>query len=493
MGYILTLASAVFYYRSFSPGINGYLTLFSLIPFFFSLLKSQKLQTTILIGSVWGITLSSLFSIPLFHALLTEYQFSIFFSSVLIIFSVVIPYGIIYGFFGFALKYFFEKSGIYFSVFSASLWIIIDYIMSITPVFMPWGFAGYSQVLNPFIQISDISGIYGVSFLIILINALFTGIFISYKKNIRFSLVAIFILIISCTTYGNLRIININKKIQVTTDKTISAAVIQGNFSSKEKWNSKNSSAIINTYINLTKQVIGEANIILWPETVLNSNDVNNLDIISGIASLLKENQIFITGATRNDDKNNTFNSIFTSDKFGLKYIYDKKILFPFTESTFAGLSSGNYIDSPSVFNIGKTKTVLKSDIANIGFTICFESIYPEYVRKIKNNGADILINVANDSWFGNTYEPEMHLYSNISRAIENRIYVVRASNSGISAIISPTGQIMDSIDLNTRDKAIATIQIVKIDSFYSQYGDWIIVLAMLILILFLAMQLKRK
>jgi len=231
----------------------------------------------------------------------------------------------------------------------------------------------------------------------------------------------------------------------------------------------------------------------VWPETVLNSSDTNNMEIITGISSLLKPDQIFITGATRSDSKNNVYNSIFTADKNGLNYIYDKRILFPFTETSLSGFSSGKFMDSPSIFSRGKNKPVSNYNLTTLGFTICFESIYPDYIRKIKNLGAVILINVANDSWFGNTYEPYMHLYSSIARSIENRLYVIRSSNSGISAIISPTGEMISSIGLNTRDKTLATVNSIAIPSFYSKTGDLIIIVSFLIIIISLACQLKKQ
>ncbi|HNX23875.1 MAG TPA: apolipoprotein N-acyltransferase [Spirochaetota bacterium] len=493
MGYALTFISAILYYISFPPYTQGYLAFFSLTPLFFALSTAESVKKTIITGSIWGTTLAVLFSIPLYNALITEYEFSIIFSTVLIIFSVYIPYGIIYGIYGISFKYLFQKTGIFTPLLAASLWLIIDYLMSIMPLFMPWGYAGYTQVFTTLIQISDLSGIYGVTFLVVLVNSLFTGIFIFKKRYYKQSLLIIAFIIISTASYGFLRVQSINKIMQTAAENNITAAIIQGNFGSKEKWDSKNTAAIINTYISMTKSVIEEADIIVWPETVLNSSDKNNLEVIAGMSSLLKTNKMFIAGATRNDSKNRIFNSIFVSDDYGLKYIYDKKILFPFTESSFAGLSSGKFMDSPSIFFKGKGRPVYNYGPANIGFSICFEAIFPDYIRRIKNQGAVILINVANDSWFGNTYEPYMHFHNNIARAIENRFYVIRSSDNGISAIISPTGKIVNSIELNKRDKIAAPISIIAIPTLYSKFGDWIIIVSLLIIIISLIFQLKNK
>ncbi len=489
MGYTLTLLSAVIYFYSFPPHTNGYSAFLSLTPFYFALSKTVSIKKAAILGSIWGITLSVFLSTPLFNALITEYELSTLFSTALIIISVYLPYGIIYGLYGISFKFLSERSGIYFPLAAASLWTLIDYMMSVLPFFIPWGFAGYTQVFNKFIQLSDISGIYGVTFLVVLINGLFTGIVLFKKKYIQYS-ISIIIIILSVVIYSNVRIHQINEIINTADNTKIKAAVIQGNFRSNDKWDKKNTAVIINTYVNMTKKIMSDADIIVWPETVLNSSDKYNLEVLTGISSLLKTNQIFVSGAIRNDGKN-IYNSILTAGSTGLNYIYDKKILFPFTETSFSGLSTGQFIDAPAVFERGKSKPAYKTELTTFGFTICLESIYPDYVRKIKNLGTGILINVANDSWFGNTYEPHMQLYSIIARAIENRFYIIRSSNSGISAVISPSGEILNSIQLNSRDTIISSISIVNISSIYSKYGDWIILLSLIILIFFLVYHLK--
>ncbi len=492
MGLFLTLLSSIFYYLSFPPYTSGYAAFLSLTPFLFALSKTQSFKSAAYLGALWGFVLSIMLSIPLYNALVTEYELSIFYSTLLIIISVYIPYGIIYGIFGLSFKYFFIKTGVFIPILTASLWLLIDYIMSITPFFMPWNFAGYSQTFNIFIQICDISGIYGVTFLVVIINSIIVSIFYFEKKYKKVLIFTMLLLLSSSIIYGHIRKNSINQLLANSYNKKISASVIQGNFNSREKWDSRNTSAIINTYISMTKQIISGTNIIVWPETVLNSNDKENLKITTGISSFLKTDQLLIAGATRNDTEKQVFNSIFTTNNSGLIHIYDKKILFPFTETSFAGMSSGNFMDSPSVFTHGKTKSVYKADIADIGYTICFESIYPDYVRRIKKSGASVLINVANDSWFGNTNEPYMHLYSSIIRGIENRIYVIRSSNNGISAIISPTGDILSSIELNSRDTITSAISPIKIQSVYSETGDWIIALAILVIIIFLVYTKKE-
>ncbi len=491
MGYILTLFSAIIYFYSFPPYTAGYAAFLSLTPFFYALTKTDSIIKAALTGLIWGTALSVLLSIPLYNALITEYDFTTFFSTLLIIITVYLPYAIVYSLFGISFKFFYEKAGIYFPVFAASIWILIDYSMSILPIFIPWGFAGYTQTFNRFIQIIDITGIYGVSFLVVLINSLVIDIILHNKYYVKLSILIILI-ISSSTIYGYLRIENINKSINSSNNK-LTAAVIQGNFSSDEKWDKNNTSAVINTYINLTKKIIGKADIIVWPETVLNSSDAYNLDVLTGISSLLNPDQIFISGAIRNDGRNNTYNSIFTAGRNGLYNIYDKKILFPYTETSLAGFSSGKFLDSPSIFLNGKSKPAYKSNLAAFGFTICFEAIYPDYVRRIKNLGAEVLVNVANDSWFGNTYEPQMHLHSIIARAIENRIYVIRSSNTGISAVISPAGELLSTIKLNIRDTTTASISIINIPSIYSKSGDWIIVFSLLLIIFALVYLLLLK
>ena len=107
-----------------------------------------------------------------------------------------------------------------------------------------------------------------------------------------------------------------------------------------------------------------------------------------------------------------------------------------------------------------------------LGVLICYEGIFPEAARDYKRRNADLLVNITNDAWFGRTSAPYQHLSMTVFRAIENRLYLVRAANTGISAIIDPTGEILSRTGIFERTTLKGEVKIIDEKTFYAAYGD---------------------
>ena len=416
-------------------------------------------------------------STPLFYAGIVHYGSSFLYVLLIILYLVILPLAFIYSLYGTALHLLKTRFTFLNLLLPPSLWVIADYLREMTDFFIPWGFIGYSQVYTPFIQIADITGIYGVSFIIVYTNYVLAQYIVSRQKKI-INLVPLTILITAVFVYG---IIKEKKITGLPETETINITGVQGNTGSLDRWDSSLSFMTYRNYIELTTENHNSNGIVIWPETVLNSSDRVNFEIMKSVNSLIGDESLFITGGTRKDADGNTFNSIFISSRGILKHIYDKKILFPYSERRFAGLSHGSIMGSPDTFAEGDSSPLFRHGNFTIGLSVCFESLYPSYIRNAAAGGADILINVANDSWFGNTYEPHMHLYSNIVRAVENRRFIARVTNSGVSAIITPSGRLADSLDLNKEGVISGTSGKTGLISFYTIFGDLIIIFAALI------------
>jgi len=418
-----------------------------------------------------------MYSTPLFYAGTVHYGSSFTYVLLITLSLIIFPLAFIYSLYGTAIHLLKNRFNFFNFMLPPSLWIIADYLKEITDYFIPWGFIGYSQVFTPFIQIADITGIYGVSFIIVYANYALAQFIVSRQKKIL-SLVPLTILITAVFTYG---IIKEKIIINLSAAESINITGVQGNTGSLERWDSSLSFMTYRKYIEITEANHTSPGLVIWPETVLNSSDRVNFDIMRSVNSLIGDESLFITGGTRKDGDGNTFNSIFISSRGILKHIYDKKILFPYSERRVAGLSHGGIMGSPDTFAEGDSSPLFRYGNFTIGLSVCFESLYPSYIRNSAAKGADILINVANDSWFGDTYEPHMHLYSSIVRAVENRRYIARVTNSGVSAIITPSGILADSLDLNISGVISGTLGKTEFRSFYTIFGDLIIIFAVLI------------
>jgi apolipoprotein N-acyltransferase len=120
---------------------------------------------------------------------------------------------------------------------------------------------------------------------------------------------------------------------------------------------------------------------------------------------------------------------------------------------------------------------------ARVGFLICYEGIFPEIGRAYGRNGASLLVNVTNDAWFGTTSAPFQHLSMTVFRAVENRLYVARAANTGVSAVIDATGRITARTGLFERTTLTAPLKIHRIGTVYTATGDGFVFLCLIALL----------
>lgn len=506
MYYFSSLVSALLFIHSFPFKVSGYMALISLVPLFISLSIYQPKTKIAASGALFGFFLSLYLSIPLYQSLTLTEGKSLVLPALLIFLTLIAPNMVFYSLFGLFFRWnskTYSKSSV---LIPGSLWILIDYLKETLPFPLPWGFAGYTQVFTPFIQVADIAGVHGVTFIIITINALIAQIIldsikltrneftdpgkedhirsgmISSNTNTMYNSMTLIIVIASALLYGIPRKENVKQT--MSNGHVLSYLMIQGNSESIDRWNESTSMSRYQTYARLTEKEIKNADLVIWPETVLNSSDKINFEIMTGVSALLNDGSYFITGAIRRDNNGNTFNSIFVFNKRSLQFIYDKRILFPYSERPFFGKTAGRFFNSPEKFHEGKSPGVYKIVETTAGFSICFEAIYPSKIRKDKNSGAAVQINVANDSWFGDSSVPYLQEYSVITRAVENRTAFLRCANSGISLAVSPAGDVISEIPLNTQNISLGFIPVSPITTIYSKTGNIIIIIAVMLILL---------
>lgn len=382
-------------------------------------------------------------------------------------------------------------------------WITYEYLYMITDLSFPWltlG-SGLSQ-FNLFIQAADIVGTVGISLIIIYIN-----IFIAkaiqaktlFPKSFRINIAlaaGIFILII---TYGIIRLATFK-----ISDKKVKVGLIQPNLDPWGKWSSTNLNELTAEYLELSKQSVDNgAKVIFWPETALpvylTEGDYNY--VLDTIYSFLDKNKVsLITGMPdliyyKPGDKMPedvkysktgiyyaTYNAVLLFSPFirGIEW-YGKSKLVPFGERVpfvdqlpflrnFIKWSVGI-----SDWNVGTDTTIFKvpligMDTLKVNSLVCYESIYPYYIERFINKGADLIAVVTNDSWYGNSSGPYQHKEMAVLRAIENRKSVVRAANGGISCIIDPLGRTIVESKMFTKTQITGDVTIQENETLFSKY-----------------------
>lgn len=357
-----------------------------------------------------------------------------------------------------------------------SLWVVLEYLRSHLFTGFPWALLGYSQYLNlPLIQISDITGVWGVSFLVMLGNISFYYLLRGRARQIIFP-VLLFIVVL---VYGLLRATQIEG---AKAEGRIRISVIQGNIAQELKWDPANNDPILNRYLSLTREAArGKPDLIIWPEAslpvVLEEAPGYYEKVRAFVAGM---NIPLLFGAVTLRDGLYYNSALLVSGGDGPCWRYDKLHLVPFGEyiplrKAFAFLETIVPIGDIAA---GREYTVFPSP-AGFSVLVCFEDLFPGLSRRFIRGGARFLVNITNDAWFKKTSSPYQHLSASVFRAVENRVYLVRAANTGISGFISPSGRVISAVgDKKGRDIFITGYETAEIlvyqnkPGFYTRYGD---------------------
>ncbi len=521
MDAVLILFSSVLFILSLSLRSVSFFSFFCLIPFFFVIEKTGSWKRLFMLSFQWGVCMAVGVSYWLYYAIHVHYGKSIPFTLLFMGFLAACPIGILYGIFSMAYRFMYCRGLVFYAAVAPSLWIVVEYLREALPVFLPWGLLGYSITgYTILIQIADLAGVYGVSFFIVLTNSLLFYTVKTFFENgmgktpverlkdhigreiyrLDKKLIAAEILAaiwISVLIYGNYALTYWHRQEQLSAqcNKAYSVTIVQGNFSQKERWRDDSFEERLQTHILLSgkRTPADHPGIILWPETVLNSPRRLNKELFYSMMAILNTKDTLITGGLRKGGESQIFNtSWFIAAPDTIRW-YDKNILLPYAETNpmNTGLL-GRFSDAPPKFAIGSTPPVVDTGSEKFGISICFESIYSGYVMNSARGGARILVNLSNDTWFGDTTEPCQHLQAAILRAVENRRYLLRAANSGISAVISPAGRVIAGTRLFERRVLESSIVPVGKSTFYQWSGYLIVYFALAALIMRLVLKVFK-
>lgn len=370
-------------------------------------------------------------------------------------------------------------------LFGGFLWVSLELFRAHLFSGFPWVILAYSQWENiSLIQISEFTGCYGVSFLIVMVNVALKEILGTkwqgeiLKRKIRIFIIVLGSLIV-CYGYGCFVV----KKAEDPWPK-IQMAVLQGNIPQTIKWNEAYKKRIITIYDRLVKKIETlNLQVIVWPETALPGYIKYEKDLNYSIKELIRRSNCYhiIGGPDIEYEKGplvreRYYNSAFLFSPEGkILNKYDKVHLVPFGEmvpirSLFSKII--RVLNEMGDFDQGKEIKILGTSYANFGVIICFEVIFPHLVRTFVKNGAEVMVNITNDAWFGKTSAPYQHFSNCIFRAVENRVNIVRAANTGISGFIDVYGRIKKSTPLFIEGYVGDKVSLSKKKSFYTKYGD---------------------
>ncbi len=378
---------------------------------------------------------------------------------------------------------------------AGALWAIFEWTQTLTWAGVPWGRLAIGQtdwLIGA--QSASLFGSCFVTFLIVTVNFFVAYAILKADKRRLTAILAVSIFLAN-TLLGTAIYFGYSDK-----GESIKISAVQGNISSQEKWTYEIRQKTLDVYEEYTKEAAEEgADIVVWPETALPYNFEDNVAMERYVSRLAKKNGVTILcGAFTYGDDEIEFNSIVAFLPDGSRYetVYSKRHLVPFGE--FVPLREVFEILIPPLTELsmissdlgeGESAQVFELEETNIGSLICFDSIYDELARDSVRSGAKILAISTNDSWFLDSAALDMHNAQAKLRAIENRRYVVRSANTGISSIISPIGEEIDSIDRLVGGQITAEVYSLESHTLFTNIGNLFVYLAIAAIVIWLAIE----
>lgn len=486
----LAILSGLMLTASFPPGKLSWMAWFALVPLFGSL-KNESPSRAFRLGFIAGIahylTLIYWIVVVLNHYGGLPFLVSLF---VLIIFCFYLSlYPALFSYLICRIK------GDNFPVFTvAGIWVCIEYLRAKLLTGFPWSLLGYSQYEHvDLIQTADLAGVYGISFLILLSNALIWVLLfdrrfirkIFFKREVPI----IFMMAFFVLAYGHYRL----SYRESEGRNPLKVAIIQGNIDQSLKWDPAYQLKTVNIYEKLTRKTLPfKPDLVVWPETALPFFFQDNREFsprVAKITASMGAGLIFGSPAYKKEKGAvRYFNRAYALSNDGrLSGFYDKVHLVPFGE--YVPLKRflpfvHRLVPAAGDFTPGEKIAPLRLPGLAAGILICFEAIFPELSREQTKKGAEILVNLTNDAWFGPTSAPYQHLSMAVFRSVENRRPMVRAANTGISALISPRGEFISKGELFSEEVLMGELE--RPDSsltFYTLYGD-LFILALVLMVL---------
>ena len=357
-----------------------------------------------------------------------------------------------------------------------------EWIRSFDALAFPWMILGNSQTYYPWlIQFADITSAFGVSCWVAMVNV---SIFVLIKKRTAVRWVFLVVLFLVPLSYS-WKVMNTPAE----SNKRIKVALIQGNVTPEEKWGAGNQIWNMNLYHNMSVEVMEyKPDFIVWPETATPVYLCETPSYRRMVQSLVDSIGVpLLTGTPSIDfESDEKWNSagFFQPGEIEVER-YDKIHLVPFGEA----IPLDDIFPSLRKFHLGQanwdkgSKPVVfnSPQLPPFNVVICFESIFPDLIRKFIVRGSQFIVVITNDVWFGPYSSPVQHAMISVLRAIEFHLPVVRCANTGISMIIDPYGRVVNKTKTFERDILIGDIIPGTKKTVYAKFGNFFSMLCLLI------------
>lgn len=464
----------------------------ALVPLLIALFRETAWQRALLLGWIFGL---SFFSGCCYWILAVLQGYGdMHWSGALLLFALLIVYLSLFpGLFACAFSRLSLRFPGFCFLLAPGLWVSTEYLRGHLLTGFPWCLTGYALIDDTSLaQVAAFTGVYGVSFLVVWINGLIAGLF--FRSGAAVGCLPIALAILSGLAWWGV------ETPEAGGAGKAHARLVQPHIPLDQPWDRPSQARLLDELIelSLSPPATGSAaaleaaplpdephrvRLVIWPETpapFYYHEDSSFRNRMNGLAELSGSWLLFgFVDWPAGDAGSNAgpYNSAGTVSPAGkLIAQYDKMHLVPFGEYVpWSWLFFFVEKISTGVGDYRPGSRVVVSRLESgekVGLFICYEAVTPDLVRRFVAEGAEVLVNITNDAWFGDSAAPHQHLLMARMRAVENRRYLLRAANSGISAVIDPFGRVLSSTGLHRRTVLDSDFRFRQAPTFYSRYGD---------------------
>ena len=365
------------------------------------------------------------------------------------------------------------------------LWVALEWLRGWFFIGFPWAALGYSQYrYHDLVQIAEVTGVYGVSAILVLFNVVIVGILPeraagAAPRRLVPALVTLTVLVVGVPMWGRWRAGALARR---PPAGTLRVAIAQGNVEQDHKWDPAYQDDTLARYRALTAEAAAQrAELVVWPETATPFFFQTPGPLRDAMLETAERNRVYLlfgSPAFRQDPSGTLreLNRAYLLSPDGRELgTYDKMQLVPFGEYVpYARVLFfvRRIVEAVGDVEPGLMPTVFRLPAARFGVAICYEDVFPGVTRRFVAGGADFLVNVTNDAWYGPTSAPHQHLAQATFRAIEGRVPLVRVANTGISAVIEVDGRIRWRGPLFEPLVRVEQISWPGVRTFYTRFGD---------------------
>jgi apolipoprotein N-acyltransferase len=365
-------------------------------------------------------------------------------------------------------------------------WVATEILRAHTLFDFSWCLLGYSQHLNlPTLQIARYAAVYGVSFVVAAVSSALAFLLLERRRGPRTTVLL--------ATGGLLAVVWMHGEWRLAKEPAevgrVRVGLVQASIAQDEKWDAAHAWANVDRHLALTRRASAEgARLVVWPESALPFLFDRTPVVANQLRKMVQEHGIHLLfgnddreeGEQGEDERGRIWVGAKMLDPQGAVVLrYHKMRLVPFGEYvpvqsvlTLGGRFSAKLVQEVGQFTPGQEYAVGPVDGHPVSAFICYEAIFPDLVREFVGRGAQLLVNITNDGWYGRTSAPYQHFAMAKFRAVENERYLVRAANTGITAVVDGRGRIVARTELFEETALVHDVPFLGGSTFYTRHGD---------------------